>query len=239
MSPDAATLHCPNCGAIAEPDAGRCPYCQARLAVISCPACFERMFDGATFCPHCGARSARREAATVGGRCPGCGADLQRLTLGDTTLLECAACDGVWMDADEFERMCADRQMQTAVLHRFGPRGTAPARPVRYRHCVRCRKMMNRVNFGRMSGTVVDVCRGHGTFMDTGELHRIVEFIRGGGLDRARELQIEELKEQEQRLLEAERRAAHDAPAASALHQSGTWDRTSLRDLLEAIRRNS
>ena len=38
--------------------------------------------------------------------------------------------------------------------------------------------MMNRVNFGRLSGTIVDVCKGHGTFLDPGELHRIVEFIR-------------------------------------------------------------
>ena len=50
----------------------------------------------------------------------------------------------------------------------------------------RCGKMMNRVNFGRHSGTVIDVCRGHGTFLDAGELHAIVTFIRDGGLDRAR-----------------------------------------------------
>ncbi len=239
MCPDAVSLHCPNCGAIAEPGAGRCPYCKARLAIVSCPGCFERMFDGAAFCPHCGTRSARHEAPTRGGKCPACGADLHRLTLGDTTLLECSACDGVWMDADEFERMCADREMQTAVLHRVQPRASAAAGAVRYRRCVRCGKMMNRVNFGRMSGTIVDVCRGHGTFMDTGELHRIVEFIQGGGLDRAREQQIEALKEQEKRLLEAERRAARDAAPANAVPLSGTWDRTSLRELLDAIRRNS
>ncbi len=239
MSPDALSLHCPNCGAVAEPDAGRCPYCKARLAVISCASCFARMFDGAAFCPHCGARAAHREESTNGGACPGCGADLHRLALGDTTLLECPSCDGVWMDADEFERMCADREMQTAVLQRFQPRGDARTAPVRYRRCLRCGKVMNRVNFGRLSGTIVDVCRGHGTFMDAGELHRIVAFIEGGGLDRARELRIEELKEQEQRLLEVERRAAYDAASADALRRSGTWDRTSFRELLDAIRRNS
>ncbi len=241
MSADAASLHCPNCGASVEPDAGRCPYCKARLAVISCPSCFARMFDGAAFCPQCGARAARKEESTAGGRCPGCSADLHRLTLGDTTLLECPSCDGVWMDAEEFESMCADREMQTAVLHRFRERGTTPSGRVRYRPCLRCGKMMNRVNFGRLSGTVVDVCRGHGTFMDAGELHRIVTFIQDGGLDRARERQIEELKEQEQRLLEAERRAAREGAAVDANlgRVSSTWDSTSLRALLSAIRRNS
>jgi hypothetical protein len=60
--------------------------------------------------------------------------------------------------------------------------------------------MMNRVNFGRISGTVVDVCRGHGTFLDAGELHAIVVFIRDGGLDRARQRERHELEEERQRL---------------------------------------
>ena len=59
---------------------------------------------------------------------------------------------------------------------------------------------MNRLNFERVSGTVIDVCRGHGTFLDRGELHQIASFIQGGGLTRARQRQIDELKEEEQRL---------------------------------------
>ncbi len=60
--------------------------------------------------------------------------------------------------------------------------------------------MMNRVNFGKLSGAVIDVCRGHGTFLDAGELHQIVTFIQDGGLDRARARKIEELREGERRL---------------------------------------
>ena len=41
---------------------------------------------------------------------------------------------------------------------------------------------MNRVNFARMSGVIVDACRGHGTYLDAGELHRIVKFIQSGGV---------------------------------------------------------
>jgi hypothetical protein len=54
------------------------------------------------------------------------------------------------------------------------------------------------------------VCRGHGTYLDPGELHRIVTFIQSGGLDRARARQIDELKEQERRLREAESRLARE-----------------------------
>ena len=67
---------------------------------------------------------------------------------------------------------------------------------------------MNRFNFGQLSGTVVDVCRGHGTFLDAGELHGVVTFVRGGGLDRARQRQMEELKEQEWRLAQMQRKQA-------------------------------
>ena len=197
---DAQTLHCPNCGGSVDPDVTRCPHCRARLATVSCPSCFALMFDTAAFCQKCGHRRARVEAGDTAIRCPGCKNELQRIDLGGTLLMECHACDGVWVEAEVFEKICSDRAAQAAVLHRFTGERRAAVERVQYRPCARCGKMMNRVNFGRLSGTVVDVCRGHGTFLDTGELHQIVDFIHGGGLDRARELQSEELREQERRL---------------------------------------
>ena len=57
--------------------------------------------------------------------------------------------------------------------------------------------MMNRVNFGRLSGTVIDVCRGHGTFLDGGELHAIVTFIhRGRARSRPRSAKKTNLEEE-------------------------------------------
>jgi len=46
---------------------------------------------------------------------------------------------------------------------------------------------MNRMNFARCSGVIVDVCRGHGTWFDASELRGIVEFIRAGGLELSRQ----------------------------------------------------
>jgi Zn-finger nucleic acid-binding protein len=59
---------------------------------------------------------------------------------------------------------------------------------------------MNRVNFARCSGVVVDVCKGHGTWFDRDELRQIVEFIRGGGLEVSRAREKRELEEERQRL---------------------------------------
>ena len=136
-------------------------------------------------------------------------------------MLECANCDGVWLDAETFEALCADKEAQTAVIHRSEGMTPAARDRVAYRPCPRCGKMMNRVNFGRLSGTIVDVCKGHGTFLDPGELHRVVVFIQQGGLERARTRQLEELKEQERQLRDAEARAARSRRVADT--RSGDW----------------
>lgn len=120
--------------------------------------------------------------------------------VGDTAMLECGRCRAIWIDAASFEHIVTNQESQSAVLHHWpAPPSVRTGAPVQYRKCVACGTMMNRLNFGRLSGTIVDVCRGHGTFLDAGELHALVRFIQSGGLDRARQRQIEELKEQEQR----------------------------------------
>jgi Zn-finger nucleic acid-binding protein len=42
------------------------------------------------------------------------------------------------------------------------------------------------MNFGGSSGIIVDVCKAHGTWLDTGELPRVLEFVRGHGLGQKR-----------------------------------------------------
>jgi Zn-finger nucleic acid-binding protein len=129
---------------------------------------------------------------------------MREVRVGETTLLECERCRGMWVDAATFEHICADREAQAAVLQQWpvvGAQGKPSAAnraapvEVHYRKCVACGKLMNRLNFGRLSGTVVDACKGHGTFLDAGELHQIVSFIQGGGLERARQQQLDDLKD--------------------------------------------
>jgi len=75
---------------------------------------------------------------------------------------------------------------------------------VRYRPCPECQRMMNRVNYARISGIIVDVCRDHGTWFDVHELPALLEFVKRGGLDRARARETEALAT-ERRRLERER----------------------------------
>jgi len=231
---DARALHCPNCGGPAAPGDAACKYCHATLATVSCPACFALMFEGAIYCPSCGARRARTAGNGAQAPCPACRGKLHDVRIGDSALLECGRCRGVWVDAGTFEHICASRETQAAVLHLAAPAAPAAADAVRYRKCVACGKMMNRLNFGRLSGTIVDVCRGHGTFLDAGELHRIARFIQGGGLDRGRQRQIEELKDEERRL-----RAAQAASQSKAGEGSlePAWSGVDLLSLLDHLTR--
>jgi Zn-finger nucleic acid-binding protein len=159
------------------------------------------------------------------------------VSLAGTPLLECERCDGLWLDASTFERICSDKESQAAVMH---PRATAAPRTslrVSYRPCLRCGTIMNRVNFGKLSGTVIDVCRNHGTFLDAGELQAIVAFIQSGGLDRARQREIEDLKERTRELRDQEARlrsTRYNRPG-----HSGSGDAVSFSDLLSLINRNT
>lgn len=216
MLMDAKSLRCPQCGAAARSGASRCTYCRARLATVACPGCFSLVLADAAFCHQCGARRDRQEAPSKA-HCPGCRGAMQSLTLGDVSMLECGACDGLWVDAEAFERICADRESQAAVMHVDEARRDVWDQRVSYRPCVQCGTMMHRVNFARVSGAVLDVCRPHGTFLDRGELQDVVRFIQNGGLERARRRQLEDLKEQERRL------RAQEIRLQGERRRSGRW----------------
>ncbi len=207
---EAETLNCPMCGAAAATDATRCEHCGARLANVACPSCFGMMFAGQQFCPHCGAKAGRQDApapATTE-QCPRCRTNLEAVVIGNSNVCECPRCDGVWVDTDTLQKICADREKQTAVLGlpaHFPPnQGLELEQHIRYLPCPICADLMNRINFANFSNVIVDVCRKHGTWFDRDELRRIVEFIRNGGMEQARAREMQNLEE-ERRLARADR----------------------------------
>lgn len=128
---------------------------------------------------------------------------MQSIVIGSTNVRECDRCSGLWVDVPAFEKICADREQQAAVLGAASPAPTSAVLQtgkVRYLPCPECNQLMNRINFARCSGVIVDICKGHGTWFDRDELSRIVEFIRGGGLEAARDKQKAELEEERRRL---------------------------------------
>jgi Zn-finger nucleic acid-binding protein len=229
------------CGAPAATDATKCDHCGARLATVACPSCFGLMFAGAKFCSHCGAKADREVTAdSVRELCPRCNLEMTAVVIGGVNLRECARCEGIWADSESFRQICADREKQAAVLGMAGslpaPDEANTAMNVRYVPCPICRALMNRVNFAHCSHVVVNVCVKHGTWFDRDELRRIVEFIRAGGLEQARDREMAELEEERKAVKAARLGAAEYVPEPSR-HDGISIGLTAVADVLGAFLR--
>lgn len=184
------------------------------------------MFVGSRFCAHCGAeatRSSLQDDTPL--PCPRCNESLQPLLLGATTVRECAACGGLWVDPQTLQHLCDEREAHAAVVSALAariPTNAGSQETVRYVPCPRCKKLMNRVNFSKSSGVILDVCKADGVWLDRGEMQRVVGFVEAGGLTIARERQRERLVEEQRRLTALE---ARGAPVATELSVGavGSW----------------
>ena len=207
-------LNCPNCGAAVSSDAAQCQFCRSRLKTVGCPSCFGLMFLGAKFCPHCGKRAVQAEITTDAdsGDCPRCRVHLNSLQIAETRLSECEKCQGLWADVETFENICASSENQAAVLSFVGNKAGADPQPakINYVPCPSCKQLMNRSNFARSSGVIIDICKQHGVWFDAEELPKIIEFIRKGGMERARQKEKIDLEDERNRLREQKFAAERD-----------------------------
>jgi len=218
---NATHIRCPGCGAPAgEPSLTTCSYCRTSLGKRACPRCHCRMAPGVTYCPFCGTGTVTPTIELTTMRCPCGDGDLVQRILpvrsggsgDDLYLAECAACHGVWVTRESIDRMVASHADDSLLLALApGIAATRASRalgvgdaPVRYRPCPECDTMMNRVNYARISGIIVDVCRDHGTWFDVHELPALLEFVKRGGLDRARARETEALANERRRLERAQ-----------------------------------
>jgi Zn-finger nucleic acid-binding protein len=191
-------LVCGHCGGAFQAGAAQCPWCDAGIALLDrhlaalCPACFARLSSDARFCPGCGVAVASQalRALADDAACPRCKSGLRVRECDPLTIVECTSCGGLWLEPAVLERLCENAE-SAALVQRAIAAFPSPTRPVTedkvmYLPCVTCRALMMRRNFGGSSGVLVDVCRDHGVWLDHDELARVLDFVRGGGLERAR-----------------------------------------------------
>jgi Zn-finger nucleic acid-binding protein len=232
MNVPAGSLACPSCGAPAAPEALRCDHCATPLALVACPGCLGRIFRGARFCSHCGGSAARATPADARPvrACPRCRQPLAAAAIGTATLDECTRCGGVWAERPDLERILAASESQSKA-ETLGaptkvPAGGASAVSVSYVPCPTCTRLMNRFNFARCSGVIVDVCKPHGTWFDRDELQRLVAFVHQGGLARARQHEREDLEQERGRLrLQQQLLAARERASGVGGSLSPGWSR--------------
>jgi Zn-finger nucleic acid-binding protein len=177
---------------------------------MACSSCLGLMFVGSQFCGHCGAKvvPAEIQAGERMGDCPRCRKPLEMLKVGPTTLRECQKCGGMWSDVSTFEQLCSTREKQAAVLGYIGERvrNAEPLAKISYVPCPDCKQLMNRSNFGRASGIIIDICKKHGVWFDTEELPKIIEFLQKGGMELARQRDKMEVEAQRNQLREEQRK---------------------------------
>jgi Zn-finger nucleic acid-binding protein len=195
---EAAALRCPSCGAFLEQGARRCGYCEVELASIRCWRCFALSFAGAGHCAACGAVLALEgDLGETDHVCPACDANptMHRMQVGEFQIEECLGCGGVWVSPDTLERLTRSREEEAGESPAGPPQQPLAMGPITYRACPVCTKVMQRQNFGRVSGVIVDVCKQDGVFFDADELTRILEFVARGGLRKARQRERDQAQE--------------------------------------------
>jgi Zn-finger nucleic acid-binding protein len=231
-------LNCPNCGGGVSSDRTLCEFCKTRLKTVGCPKCLGLMFIGTKFCGRCGAMAAPIDASLSdeSGDCPRCRKQLETLRVAESLFHGCKSCDGLWVGVETFENICADREKQSAVPGFLAMRKSQlnVLTKVSYVPCPDCGELMNRNNFARASGVIVDICKKHGVWFDFDELPSIIEFIHKGGLEKMRERERAEIRDERDKLREEQRKFAAGARRDGGAAWS-TADESGIRGFVHSL----
>ncbi len=162
------TYKCQNCGAPIEGIV--CSYCHARNA-IDLKLAYPIYENPDRVCPNC---------------------DI----LLDTHLInekkrlyieKCKHCDGIFLDFGEIEEIMEQEiiksekyDLQKLNLIKNNP--LVREKTIRYKKCPECRKIMHRFNYQNRSGVIIDRCKEHGYWLDSGELRQIMEWAKLEGV---------------------------------------------------------
>lgn len=208
---DAAVVRCSSCGAPRTGGERACRFCASELTLHErdldtlCSGCMARVSGKARFCHHCSTPILQGQSALQAEQsCPACAGSRplrsRRLGAANVALLECQSCGGLWIDKEIFE-VLADRARAGKMPDGWASGGIVsapaategtPATERTYRPCLVCGALMNRRNYGRKSGVIVDVCAKHGLWFDLHEMDRLLRWIRDSGEERAEKLVREE-----------------------------------------------
>lgn len=156
-----------------------------------CDHCSRDINVNFKICPFCGGEVRDSLEQKLPPLCPRCRVSLKIHTRDGEDYHFCPRCGGLWLDRGTFQQVTKESDVyqkeNTQSKYFRGPVND----PVKYIPCVRCGKLMNRENFARISGVIIDECRSHGVWLDVGELEKIRLFIADGGLEKAQDKKIE------------------------------------------------
>ena len=165
----------------------------------TCLNCGRVNGPGRDSCLYCGGLI-EADAAAGPPKCPRCKTEMELEVVEGIELDICYSCGGTWYDREELEEHLAKASGESSEDDAgAAAKADWQRKDAMYLKCPKCGRPMNRVNFGRRSGVIVDVCGPHGVFLDAGELEQIGSFEGSGKADMARhdERRFQEAKEKQ------------------------------------------
>ena len=111
--------------------------------------------------------------------CPVCKEAMVVLELQQVEVDYCFGCGGIWLDAGELELLLHKSGGEEDEL---GPALAQEGKKVKgqKRRCPKCRKRMLQLTVGETPSVTLDRCpRGHGLWLDDGELSELVKSAGG------------------------------------------------------------
>lgn len=166
--------------------------------MATCSSCSAPLVADTNKCSYCGTRNdvdlkdkhvfsiIRNETSLF---CPNCEIPLQTINLGveDFLLIErCANCFGLFFDSGKIEALLEKSVDQVFKINRkqldnINQDRFPVNKEIKYVKCPVCRSLMNRNAFGYRSGVIVDSCKKHGIWLDSGEITHLMEWRKAGG----------------------------------------------------------
>jgi len=121
--------------------------------------------------------------------CPHCDTPLQTVKLaldGAFYIERCKGCYGLFFDPGEIETLLENSvsnvfDINLKLIKNINRDRYKKNQKVKYVKCPVCRILMNRVNFGQRSGVIIDQCKKHGIWVDSGEITHLMEWKKAGG----------------------------------------------------------
>lgn len=121
--------------------------------------------------------------------CPHCEKSLQTVMLdkrGKFYIERCTDCFGIFFDINELEALLDNSvapvyRINYEQLENINKERFSHNRSIKYITCPVCRNWMKRSNFAHRSGVIVDTCRAHGIWLDSGEISHLLEWKKAGG----------------------------------------------------------
>jgi len=165
--------------------------------MATCTHCSAPLPANSNRCTYCNTRNdvdlVGRQAYSLTGQsnrnCPHCKTPLQTIELHLDSKVEidrCNDCFGLFFDSGKIELLLEHTvsdvyDINIKQLDNINSERYQADKQIKYIKCPTCQNFMLRRVFGYRSGVIIDQCKNHGIWLDSGEITHLLEWKKAGG----------------------------------------------------------